>query len=67
MKSYSAAILSCMFFNGPNGVDGSSVRTRRSSLLRKQNGKLFRARRPTLSQKLWPHRVNYEPNFGSRD
>ena len=40
MKSYSAAILSCMFFNGPNDVGGTSVRPRRSSLLREQNGKL---------------------------
>ena len=58
MKSYSAAILSCMFFNG---ADGSSVRTRRSSLLREQNGKLFRARRPTLSQTLWSEQVNFGP------
>ena len=40
MKSYSAAILSCMFFTGPNDVGGTSVRPRRSSLLREQNGKL---------------------------
>ena len=59
MKSYSAAILSCMFFNGPNGVDGSSVRTRRSSVLREQNGKFFRTRRSTLSQSLWALRVNF--------
>ena len=58
MKTYSAAILSCMFFNG---ADGSSVRTRRSSVLREQNGKFFRTRRPTLSQTLWPQQVNFGP------
>jgi len=42
MKSFSAAIIFCTVFNGPNGVvDGTSVRTRRSSLLREQNDHLI--------------------------